>query len=453
MEKLRELLELIHQDANNDYKCNISVFKNWIVGYDDNQNEIFKQTEKLMNFDSFMNQITYDISTQASDVFFSINSFRHSKRKSDDVWHLNAFALDFDFYKIKDYRNLDPIEFYELIESELPFEPTAVISSGRGLYVIFCFEHASRACSNLYKAIYKNFLNKFAKYGLDSKAMNITQLIRVPYTINSKTNEFVDILKLNKNIYKLEDFAKLLPYKNKEYKKVINSKNSNKKINLKNQKTHRRNFLNKLINDFKTLIKLRNESNNLEGYRELLIFIIRKRCSWADLSIDDELAIANELNDLFEKPLTTKEVVNVCKPCGSTRAYNIETIINKLEITQEEMKKMKLLVNNSLRISNLISKKRTHKLLNKTQKEIDLRKRRLQVCALKNKGLTNTNIAKELNINKSTVTRDLRYIKKHAYAFIKKLEENFEELNKDRDNNDIFKDFELAKSCIRRLIE
>lgn len=83
------------------------------------------------------------------------------------AWHLNAFALDFDYYKIDKYKGLSAQEMYEkYIKSKLSLGPTAVVDSGRGLYVIYTFKHSCKKVIALYQSIYKSFLKNFEKYGL-----------------------------------------------------------------------------------------------------------------------------------------------------------------------------------------------------------------------------------------------------------------------------------------------
>lgn len=147
-----------------------------------------------------------------TDVFFSLNSFYRKKKLASEVRHINAFCLDFDFYKLKRYETYEPAAFYEVIRRHLELTPTAVVDSGRGLYVIYAFRHCSYHCDCLYHSVMKHFLKKFEKYGMDPCALNTTQVIRLPGTINSRTGRIVQVLELNDTEYTLQQLAKQLPW-------------------------------------------------------------------------------------------------------------------------------------------------------------------------------------------------------------------------------------------------
>ena len=147
-----------------------------------------------------------------SDVYFSLNSFYRKKKLAGEVRHINAFCLDFDFYKLKRYETYEPAAFYEVIRRHLELTPTAVVDSGRGLYVIYAFQHCSYHMDRLYHSVMKHFLKKFEKYGMDPRALNTTQVIRLPGTINSRTGRIVQVLELNDTEYTLQQLAKQLPW-------------------------------------------------------------------------------------------------------------------------------------------------------------------------------------------------------------------------------------------------
>lgn len=408
-----ECLKFIHHET--DRKCHISIFKRWITNF--NPEPEYEVCDQVLDDESFFRQAYYEMLDDSEDCYFSINSFRHHRRISDDVWHLNAIALDFDFYKIKKYEKYDAESFYQkFLKNKLKFKPNLVIDSGRGLYIIYCFKHAPRAMSKSYHWLYQCFYDEFKGYGLDAKAMNITQLIRIPGTINSKTKKKVEILDTFLERYEFKTF---LDYFNKLKKgnKRIKSSSVNK---FSFDKKYRDNFVRKLINDFKILIQLRNDTQEISGYREQLIFLARRRMKWAKFSEDKEIKLALELNSLFKKPLTTKEVIKTCKPYGKLRANSIDSIIKKLAITKEEQAHLKLLVNNNERIKRYQKRKQRHPLTNKTAKQLQIYQRRLKVCALKNKGYRNKVIAEKLKVSRSLITSDLRYINTHKFAFIKK---------------------------------
>lgn len=431
--------------SNTTDKDHISVFKSWVVDFD--EEPLLKTTDQLFNKEQFLKQALFNSYDKTSDCYFSINTFRKQRRITDDIWHLNAFVLDFDFYKIKSFSQFDPTSFYQdILKANLDIMPTAVIDSGRGLYIIYCFRDCPKSMLKTYKAIYHKLFDKFKYYGLDPKAMNATQLIRLPGTINSKTNTEVSILEFNDTDYKISDFYYLFnltreqvnEYKSKKKKRLVNIKELNNTINNYNKKKV---FFNKFIKDIKNLIKLRNMNNQNDGYRELLIFLVRRRAKWAGYSIDKEIEIAMNINELFNESLTENEVIITAKPCGYTKCPSVKRMIYLLQISNEEMKHLRLLVDNNTRINNSNKRKKRNKLLNMTDKQITIKKRRLLVAHLKNEGYKNNYIAKAVSCSKSTVTKDLAYIKKHAYAFIVDLKRQLKQVLTDNEKEEIVKNW------------
>lgn len=386
----------------------------------------FLMFDKLYSKELFFDVCREMTQRGQKDAYFSLNSFYRQNRVNNDVRHINAFVLDFDYYKVDEYRELSAVEFYKKIENKLSMTPTAVMDSGRGLYIIYAFKHCSYHMDKLYHAIIKHFYALFEKYGMDLNATLTTQVIRIPGTINSKNGRKVEILEFNDTNYKLQDFAALLPWSEKEVKAYKKEKLHHKKekktkqIDLSKRKPHFKDY----YEDFRTLIHLRNQSKVYEGYRELLLYLIREKACWMGYTVDESIALAKELNDLLRVPLNDIEIERNCKPSGNRACSSIDTIIDKLKINIDEQKKMKVLKRRWLKKSLYAKRKRKHVLLNRSPKQQELFERRTRICELKNvHHLRNSRIAEILGISKSQVTRDLQYIKAHGYEFIQKLKD------------------------------
>lgn len=388
--------------------------------------------DRLFTADDYFDACERVIKNKETDVFFSLNSFYRNKRLSNDVRHINAFVLDFDFYKIDKYKDKSPEEFYQVIKKKLPLEPTAVVDSGRGLYVIYSFYHGSYHISNLYQCVMKCFYNKFDLYGMDPVAQLITQVIRIPGTINSKSGRTVSIIEMNDTDYKIQDFAGLLPWTVKEVKEYKNLKLTKKysKI-IKKKITKKKNHFKPYFEDFKKIIMIRNKSNNYctEGYREQLLYLLQDKACQMGYSSSEAVDMALELNEFFNKPMTANEVKKQCKPSGDRRVRKIDTIITKLSINIEEQKQMKVLKKRWLKKSEYSKRKNKHPLLNRTKAQMKRLERRKDVLWLKvEEKLNNSAIARKLGIDRGTVIADLKYIKNNPSEFIKKLEVYLQEL-------------------------
>ena len=184
----------------------------------------------------------------------------------------------------------------------------------------------------LYQQIYRQMLIRYERYGMDANATHITQVIRLPGSINTKSLETVEILEFNDTAYTIQEFADLfLPleleevrkYRKKEKKKIV------KTINY----AYRDPIFKALHTDLRKLIILRNHSGMYAGYREVLIYLCREYATWAGCSIDESVKIAQKLNQEFHDPLTDQEIEKQCRPSNYRRRTSIDRIIDKLSIT------------------------------------------------------------------------------------------------------------------------
>jgi len=440
-----ELLRKIHAGANDYYRpddeivCHIAVLRSWLdrekpedIAYIfDPLDERFY--DRLYTMDPFIRECEQIIENNLEESYFSINSYWRNHKQTEDIRHLNAFALDFDFYKIKEFKSLSPTEMYEMhIKPALPMKPTAVLDSGRGLYVLYVFHHCSIVRLKLYQAIYKAFFGKFKDYGMDAAAMNVTQVIRIPGSYNAKADKTVEIIESHPTEYEITDFCELLPYTQEETR--VHFEKKRKRLQKKREKNHkdhndRKKKCKSFLKDLSQLIAIRNHHKIYEGYRETLIYLALEKMMWA--GYDKELAIAEaeKLNAMFHWPLKGKSVEKQCMPSKIySRCNSISKAINKLSISAEEQRKMEVLVTRERRDLQKKRLRNKHLLLNRTKKEVDLLRRRTYVIKLKTQGRRNTEIAKSLDVDKSTITNDLKYINTHRHEFRKVLGDTIEAL-------------------------
>lgn len=442
-----ELLRKIHEGANECFNpddevvCHIAILRSWIdrespenlaYVFDPNDDRFY---DRLYTIDRFLNECKRIIDDELEESYFSINSFWRKNKHTEDIRHLNAFALDFDFYKKKKYQNLSPVEMYEThIKPALPMKPTAVIDSGRGLYVIYAFHHCSIVRIKLYQAIYKQFLDRFINYGMDPKAINVTQVIRVPGSYNVKANKTVEIIDSYNTEYELTDFCQLLPFTyeqvqvHREEQKEKRRKKEEVKVSQEARK-ERRKKCKIFLADLRKLIAMRNHQGYYEGYRELVIYLALEKMLWAGYDKDLAIKEASKLNDEFHWPLKEYSVEKQCMPAQVHYCtHSVKTVITKLEISEEEQKKLHVLVSREHKDLHRKHLKNKHPLLNRSKKEVEQLMRRTEVIKLKKEGKRNTDIANALEVDKSTITLDLKYINAHKHEFRKVLGDSIEAL-------------------------
>lgn len=400
--------------------------------------------DRLYKPEEFFSACSEICSEHKEDMYFSINSFDRCQKKTEHVRHLNAIAMDFDFYKIEEYSNLTPWQMYqEHIKDKLPFAPTFVIDSGRGLYVIYCFQHAPKKCTEVYKSVYKAIQKKFEKEGMDEKAMNVTQVIRIPGSINSKSKKPVTILEENETDYTLKQFIdEFLPYDQKEVKKYkrnhpepkkkkkkrISSASKNKPRNpFRGLPPHSQiSYAEEVLEDFKTLIHIRKWDKNAGsvGSREYMMFVILEKNIYDRNPIAMGLKRAHRLNDMLHTPLSDEEVeAQSMPPRGYLYTSSLKKIVRKLHITDEESKSMKVLKTERAR-KRQYKYRETHNLLTgRTNKQEEIFQRRKMLAnLLKDNKISLQDciqkVAKKFKCSVKTVKGDLKHIYADMHSFL-----------------------------------
>ena len=134
---------------------------------------------------------------EEDDCYLGMNGFTwNGKRCVSDVLQLTSFYVDFDFYNIPEYSHLAPVDLAELIIKENPWmpEPSAVIDSGRGLWMVWLFKKPPRVKTKAnhqwipaWQEAQDFLIESLRKYGADSSCRDASRLVRMPETINSKT--------------------------------------------------------------------------------------------------------------------------------------------------------------------------------------------------------------------------------------------------------------------------
>lgn len=185
------------------------------------------------------------------------------------------------------------------------------------------------------------------------------------------------------------------------------------------------------LNDLENLIRIRNEAGVVGGYRNNLIAIYIPTLVSCGCKNEDVIKEAHRVNSLFKKPLKKAEVNDWLNSClrkkeivtadgnkGVSRVYYrfyTNTIIDKLQITKEEQEKMQVLCSEALKKKRSREKQKDVQNANRREvyakKTADKRKekeeRNNRIHELAGEGMSVRQIAKQLGVNASTVSRVL----------------------------------------------
>ncbi|MDY7062241.1 MAG: hypothetical protein SO136_04945 [Sarcina ventriculi] len=130
---------------------------------------------------------------------------------------------------------------------------------------------------------------------------------------------------------------------------------------------------------------------------------------------------------MFRQSLSEREVIRATKSAETVfkdknkdYKYKNETLINLLEITEEEQKEMKTIISKDeykrrKKLRNTKAYENKLKTQGKLSEKEKLLQRRVKIKDLLAKGLKQKDICSQLNISKDTYLRDRKYLKEQDY--------------------------------------
>ena len=376
--------------------------------------------------------------TGKKDIFITPNSTYNGKRDSKNIRQFRTLYLDLDCreYDVNDiiYRIWDLVN-----EDKIP-EPTMIVASGRGVHVYWRIEHAPYQALSTWQEL-EDYLYKQLKHlGADSKAMDAARILRLPDTINSKNNVECKVMIVNNKItYSMYDLReKYLKWKPKAFKVIeVENKITNKKVKSKVLQFFTSYTLHiTRAEDILTLCKVRNYK--VTGYRNMILHCDAYWLGVTHRNQEELSELVYELNKKFTEPLKQNEVDAIlrCVPkaidkfldyeqglrAGEIKRvskgmrdkggywYKNETLIERLDITIEEQKYMKTIVSTEVKYIRNNERRREARrnkngLTNKQQELANLKKK---ILKLKEEGLSNRAIGRELNISEYKVRSILK---------------------------------------------
>lgn len=316
------------------------------------------------------------------------------------------------------------------------------------------------ACQKLLKDLKEHSLSE-ASIVADEHNVSIDMLkdaarvMRVPDTKNQKVNVDTELLyeneanvytlnELNTNYEAFSDDNLVTEKKKKKTEKKTKSEPSERDVDLSgidmgDKQTIDPNFLKIIENtikprlfDLETLIRLRNEAGIDDGYRNNLISIAIPTIVSCGYKNDEVIEEAHRINSLFNKPLKNAEVNDWLNSCLKKKEivdadgkkvvsrvyyrFYTNTIIEKLQITPEEQESMKVLCDEKLKRKRNREKNKDKQNANRREVYAQKTAEKRQAKAERNKyihelsadGMSVRQIAKQLGVNASTVSRVLK---------------------------------------------
>lgn len=367
------------------------------------------------------------------DFFITPNTFFKPQRQVNNIRQFRALFMDLDTGEGD--KQFAAYKVFELAEEGLIPRPTMIVDSGRGIHVYWRIKNAPYQALNTWQELQDLFYTKLKPLGADIRATDGARILRLPNTINSRNNvECRVIWQDNEAEYSMYDLRE--EYLHEKYKKSI------AKINKTDRKIVANAFFNSYslhitrAEDLETLVKLRN--GNMNGSRNMALHCY---AYWKGIYIRDIeklTEIVEEFNNSFTRPLKDSEVRAIlrCIPkaidkfleyeqgirCGLNKRvtkgmkdkggywYKNETLIERLEITEQEQRELKTIIGTRVKYDRKNEKRnkaRRNKngLTNKQQEIVDLK---AEILKLREEGLSLRAIAKQLNKSLGSIQNILK---------------------------------------------
>ena len=379
---------------------------------------------------NYIKEITQEFNGQ-ENIYITPNTIYVPFRRVENIRQFRALFLDFD--NIGEDKHYVSYNIFELAAQDVIPMPTMIVDSGRGLHVYWRIKNAPYGALYSWQEIEDMLYHRLKHLGADRQATDATRLLRLPNTINSKSNSECNVLwiddKTEYSMYDLKDKYIKVKKKPKTSTKTTNKVIANAFFNSYSLHMDR-------ATDLITLCELRKYK--VEGHRNMLLHCY---AYWIGIYVrsKEELADSvNNLNNKFKPPLKQTEVNAIlrCVPKAIDKFiayeqgirngedkrvskgmkdkagywYKNETLIERLGITVEEQRHLKTIIGTRVKYDRN-NEKRKNKRRNEnglTPKQQELQDLKVKILELKEQGLSLRKIANKLNITLGKVQRVLK---------------------------------------------
>lgn len=388
-----------------------------------NDNEIIKIKNTNLKY---IKEITQEFINE-ENVFISPNTIYVPFRRVENIRQFRALFLDLD--NIEGDKHYTAYKVFELAEKGIVPTPTMIVDSGRGIHIYWRIENAPYQALYTWQEIEDMLYHRLKHLGADKKATDACRVLRMPGTINTKNNSKCTLIwQDSKTTYSMYD----LKEKYIKIKKKKTSPTANKKV-ITNAFFNSYSLHMDRASDLLKLCQLRDY--NVKGYRNMILHCY---AYWTGIYVRNKEQLdenVNNLNNKFKLPLKQTEVNSIlrCIPKAIDKFiayeqgirngenkrvskgmrdkagywYKNETLIERLDITVEEQSHLKTIIGTRVKYDRK-NERRNKARRNEnglTPKQQELQDLKTKILELKEQGLNNTQIAKQLNVDRKKVSR------------------------------------------------
>jgi len=380
-----------------------------------------KVTErKLRSMVAFANHL-------GMSIYMSVADYVRMKRTADNLYGVSSIVLDLDTYHSVHEYDTDEEMLQEMrpVIDRIGIEPNMYINSGHGRYLVFSFNNINLSVPEmrkLYQETVKKLIYQFKEFGADAKCCDITRVFRIPGNINPKTGEKAYIVECFESRVTLSELATAVGICKGKTVSEKKRKSRKRKFEMYYPSLGKSRYTKANIQrdeDFNTLLELRNY--DMEGYRNILFHLMSVNCFYLGMDEDSVREYLNGVNRSLVSPYDSLDaVIRYAKrnydryeeDYEGTVKYTNRTIVDLLDITEEEQEHMKQLIGQKEADKRIeeSSKKSIVKQMEKKRKDTEKKSTVLkeEMLAIRyHKLMDNKQIALQVGKNEKTVERQI----------------------------------------------
>lgn len=314
------------------------------------------------------------------DTYMSQAFFARPNRRALNVQGITHCWVDLDIYKLPCPPNPGTAGIFlrQYCADNLIPPPSVVISSGRGLYLKWYFDTpVPRAAAGRVVAVNRALVQAFSEWGSDPACVDVSRILRVVGTVNTKTGQAVSILHQEERdgavvTYEFNSLAdEILPYTLEEVREfkagqkakyeergkvfLLARERARAQKSTGSRKAFSRfDWCWKIVEDLRMLSDIRHGGTVSEGERDMfahiggsmLSHVLEPHQLWYELQTWSRLILPEDYcrRDLMAH---SSSLLQKVREEGAGYKYRTSTMIERLSVTPDEERRMTALISSS----------------------------------------------------------------------------------------------------------
>ena len=303
------------------------------------------------------------------NLYMSNSALFNPKRNDKNAYSCDTIIIDLDYYHTE-YKNLFLYDFLDKIDFKGFPKPTATVTSGNGVYLIWKLRNnvalSVNSANGMIRRLKYKIIDLLEEYGADACCVNSSRVFRLIGSRNFKDGAIKEsyIIKNNNVVHDIQalqeyfgiEQAPYVPKKPKQIKSP-NAKPTPSVVFVKSNSSRFSCLSEDRVSDLMKLAELRDYNfgaGNKNSIRNEYLFILAVHLFYCYHSETEVFNTLDLINSNFEYKLENKELEDIVKSAkrnDNERAegkdhykYKNKTICKKLSITEEEQAHMKQLI-------------------------------------------------------------------------------------------------------------